>query len=65
MAEMMRRWEMNGIGRNCLELKQAPIPKPGRGEVLVKVTAVSFNYRDKLAIESGAGHRSTGLASSP
>ena len=55
MAEMMRRWEMDGIGRNRLELREAPTPKPGRGEVLVKVTAVSLNYRDRKVIESGAG----------
>jgi hypothetical protein len=54
-VEMMRRWEMDGIGRNRLELREAPIPKPGRGEVLVKVTAVSLNFRDKLVIESGVG----------
>jgi NADPH:quinone reductase-like Zn-dependent oxidoreductase len=46
---------MDGIGRNRLELRQAPIPKPGRGEVLVKVASVSLNYRDKMVIESGAG----------
>jgi NADPH:quinone reductase-like Zn-dependent oxidoreductase len=46
MAAMMRRWEMDGIGRTRLALREAPIPKPGRGEVLVKVTAVSLNYRD-------------------
>ena len=41
--------EMDGIGRNRLALREAPIPKPGRGEVLVKGTAVSLNYRDKAA----------------
>ncbi len=32
-----------------------PVPKPKPGEVLVKVKAVSLNYRDKLMIENGMG----------
>jgi NADPH:quinone reductase-like Zn-dependent oxidoreductase len=55
MAETMNRWTMDGVGRDRLKLATAPIPKPGRGEVLVKVSAVSLNYRDKLAIETGMG----------
>jgi hypothetical protein len=27
----MRWWEMDGTGRNCLELRAAPSPKAGRG----------------------------------
>ena len=55
MTNMMRRWEMDALGRDRLELKQAPIPSPGPGEVLVKVAAVALNYRDKMVIESGRG----------
>ncbi|KAI0337720.1 NAD-P-binding protein [Trametopsis cervina] len=39
-------------GINNLTVRQAPVPKPGKGEVLVKVHAVSLNYRD-LMIASG------------
>ena len=55
MTESMRRWEMDGIGRDRLELRTVPIPKPGRGQVLVKVAAVSLNRRDKMVVESGRG----------
>jgi len=51
----MKRWEMGQNGRDALELKEVPIPEPRAGEVLVKVAAVSLNYRDKLMIESGMG----------
>jgi len=55
MTKTMRRWEMNAIGRDRLALREAPIPQPKRGEVLVNVAAVSLNYRDKMVIESGRG----------
>jgi hypothetical protein len=50
--------EMVGDGRDRSELPRAESgsnPKAGTWRGLVKVTAVSFNYRDKLVIESGAG----------
>jgi len=55
MTDTMQRWEMDGIGRNRLALKRVTIPKPADGEVLVKVAAVSLNYRDKLMIDNGMG----------
>ncbi|HEX7819554.1 MAG TPA: NAD(P)-dependent alcohol dehydrogenase [Sphingobium sp.] len=55
MMEMMRRWEMDGIGRDRLALRERPTPFPRRHEVLVKVGAVSLNHRDKMVIESGRG----------
>lgn len=51
----MRRWEMDGIGRDRLALRERPIPVPGRHEVLVAVEAVALNHRDKMVIESGRG----------
>ena len=48
----MRLWTMNAVGRHNLRLDTAPVP---RGEILVKVAAVSLNYRDKLVIETGMG----------
>lgn len=59
MTETMQHWEMDGIGRDRLALKRVPIPEPKPGEVLVKVAAVSLNYRDKLMIESGMGMQLT------
>jgi NADPH:quinone reductase-like Zn-dependent oxidoreductase len=55
MTKTMRRWTMDAIGRDRLRLGEAPIPDPGPGEVLVKVSAASLNYRDKLVVETGMG----------
>jgi len=51
----MRRWELDAIGRANLFLREAPVPEPAPGEVLVKVAAVALNHRDKMVIESGRG----------
>jgi NADPH:quinone reductase-like Zn-dependent oxidoreductase len=40
-------------GIDSLKLTERPTPKPGAGEVLIRVRAVSLNYRD-LAIVKGA-----------
>jgi NADPH:quinone reductase-like Zn-dependent oxidoreductase len=55
MSETMRRWSMDAVGRDRLKLETVAKPKPGPGEVLVRVTAASLNYRDKLVIETGFG----------
>ncbi|WP_244224963.1 zinc-dependent alcohol dehydrogenase family protein [Corallococcus sicarius] len=55
VTSTMKRWEMDAPGRARLRLNTVAIPEPGPGEVLVKVAAVSLNYRDKQAIESGGG----------
>lgn len=55
MTEQMKRWSMNAIGRDRLVLERVAKPRPAAGEVLVKVAAVSLNYRDKLVIETGFG----------
>ncbi|MBK1840327.1 NAD(P)-dependent alcohol dehydrogenase [Azospirillum sp. YIM B02556] len=55
MENRMRRWEIDAIGREKLELRSVSIPSPGPREVLVKVAAVALNHRDKMVIESGRG----------
>lgn len=55
MTTLMKRWTMDGIGRDRLTQTAVPIPTPDADEVLVKVSAVSLNYRDKLVIETGMG----------
>ncbi|MGI5129916.1 zinc-dependent alcohol dehydrogenase family protein [Pseudonocardia sp. CA-107938] len=55
MKYAMQRWEMDGIGRERLELKDVPTPEPRPGEVLVEVAAVSLNHRDKMVVETGRG----------
>lgn len=46
----MTVWQLPTFGLENLELAQRPVPRPGRNELLVKVGAVSLNYRDKLVI---------------
>jgi len=47
----MHVWQIPSFGIDSLELVERPTPAPGPGEVLVKVRAVSFNYRDLLMIK--------------
>lgn len=51
MAETMQRWQLPAFGIDKLERAEVPIPLPGQGELLVRVSAVSLNYRDKLVLE--------------
>lgn len=51
----MKRWILNETGRENLTLIDADIPQPGPNEVLVRVNAVSLNFRDKVIIEGGMG----------
>lgn len=47
----MRVWQIPSFGVDSLELVERPTLEPGPGEVLVKVRAVSFNYRDLLMVK--------------
>ncbi|MFE1882759.1 zinc-dependent alcohol dehydrogenase family protein [Streptomyces diastatochromogenes] len=47
----MRAWQLEDFGLDNLVLKETPTPKPGPGEILVKVSAVSLNYRDKAIVD--------------
>lgn len=44
----MKAWRIPSFGIENLELITLPDPKPRRGEVLVRVHAVSWNYRDLM-----------------
>jgi NADPH:quinone reductase-like Zn-dependent oxidoreductase len=46
----MKVWQIQSFGIDQLVLADVPQPRPGRGEVLVKVHAVSLNYRDLLMV---------------
>lgn len=46
----MKVWQIQSFGIEQLVLADVPQPHPGRGEVLVKVHAVSLNYRDLLMV---------------
>ncbi len=46
----MKLWQIQSFGIDQLVLADLPTPRPGRGQVLVKVYAVSLNYRDLLMV---------------
>ena len=41
-----QQWVTLEDGLDKLKRSSAPIPKPGKDEVLVEISAVSLNYRD-------------------
>jgi NADPH:quinone reductase-like Zn-dependent oxidoreductase len=47
----MKAWLLKDFGLHNLELGDAPTPVPKEGELLIKVGAVSLNYRDKAIID--------------
>lgn len=44
----MKAWQLQAFGRENLSLNEVPQPTPGPGEVLVRISSVALNYRDKL-----------------
>jgi NADPH:quinone reductase-like Zn-dependent oxidoreductase len=50
----MKRWELSSLGPENLQLKSVARPSPAAGEVLVRVGAVSLNFRDSMIVEHGA-----------
>src|ERR1700753_145045 len=46
----MKAWRIESFGIDQLALVDLPQPEPKAGEVLVKVHAVSLNYRDLLMV---------------
>ncbi|MGC2403932.1 MAG: NAD(P)-dependent alcohol dehydrogenase [Acidobacteriaceae bacterium] len=55
----MKVWQISVFGIEQLALADRPQPRPGRGELLIKVHAVSLNYRDLLMV---GGHYNPKLA---
>ncbi|CCD98743.1 NAD(P)-dependent alcohol dehydrogenase [Bradyrhizobium sp. STM 3809] len=54
----MKCYELQGPGGiDALALVDKPVPAPARGEVLVRIVAVSLNYRDLLTVKGGYGSR--------
>lgn len=47
----MKAWQKQDFGLGNLKLVNLAIPKPGPKQVLVRVSAVSLNYRDKAIID--------------
>jgi NADPH:quinone reductase-like Zn-dependent oxidoreductase len=54
----LKCYEIQGPnGVDGLALVDKPVPKPGTGEVLVRLKAATLNYRDLLTIKGGYGSR--------
>ena len=51
----MLKWQVSHYDVKSLALVEAPIPKPGPHQILVKLGTVSLNYRDKLALDGEFG----------
>ena len=47
----MKAWLLQDFGLDHLVLGEVPTPQPGPGELLVKVGAVSLNFRDKAIVD--------------
>lgn len=55
----IKQWTTQQDGFEALKLSTAPLPIPGPGEVLVKISAVALNYRDTEVIMGLYNHHST------
>ncbi|WEX76694.1 NAD(P)-dependent alcohol dehydrogenase [Sinorhizobium numidicum] len=55
MSKWMRAWSTETVGPHNLKIAERRVPEVGDGEILVRTTAVSLNYRDKLVLETGMG----------
>lgn len=53
--ETAKRWALSDAGRANLALVDGKVPSPAANQILVKVSAVSLNYRDNLLIDNGFG----------
>ena len=62
---MMKRWEAAVPGIDALRLADAPRPKPKAHEALVRVSAVSLNYRDLRMLDGGFGAIANGWPQYP
>jgi len=47
----MRAWTLADFGFDNLDLREVDTPTPGPNDLLVQVSAVSLNYRDKALVE--------------
>ena len=47
----MKAWQLKGFGLDNLKLEDIAVPTPGANEVLIKVGAVSLNFRDKAIVD--------------
>ncbi|EFY85448.1 alcohol dehydrogenase, zinc-containing, putative [Metarhizium acridum CQMa 102] len=54
--DKMKQWTTGLDGIDKLQMEEADVPRPGEGEVLVKIHAVSLNYRDTEVCSGECNH---------
>ena len=47
----MKAWLLKDFGLNHLSIEEVPTPQPMENEILIKVSAVSLNFRDKAILD--------------
>lgn len=47
----MKAWQKQGVGLENLKLVDVEVPKPGPKQILIRVKAVSLNFRDKSIMD--------------
>lgn len=45
LPSVVRQWSSNQDGIENLTLGECPMPEPGVGEVLVRISTIAINYR--------------------
>ena len=50
-TDINRSWQLSGFGLSRLKPAQGRFPEPGPHDLLVRTTAVSLNYKDKMIVE--------------
>ncbi|WGS48118.1 NAD(P)-dependent alcohol dehydrogenase [Paraburkholderia sp. D15] len=61
----MSQWVLREAGVQNLRLEERPVPTPGVGEIVVRVAAVSLNYRDLWFIAGDQVDASSPLPATP
>lgn len=54
-TSVMTAWTTLGDGIDKISAVRVPVPSPGQGQILVKIAALSLNYRDLLVINGVGG----------
>ncbi|ASL42282.1 Crotonyl-CoA reductase [Burkholderia sp. AD24] len=63
--QTMGQWVLREAGAHNLRLEDKPMPTPGAGEIVVRVAAVSLNYRDLWFIADEQTDTSATLPATP
>ncbi|TGQ71472.1 MAG: NAD(P)-dependent alcohol dehydrogenase [Mesorhizobium sp.] len=50
-SDINRSWQMTGFGLPRLQPAEGRIPEPGPHELLVRIKAISLNYKDRMIVD--------------